>query len=268
MSAGPLDRGTLRARLRAGETTVGTFVGLASQTAVEVCAAAGADWVLVDLEHGAGTESVVGPAVLAAASYGVPTLVRVESAERIRIGRALDQGAAGVMLPRLNSYQEASDALVHLHYPPYGDRGVATYNRACRWGMDASPLAADQQETLGIVQVETLSALEDVDALASLESVDVLFVGPLDLSAALGVPRQFNSPLYREALQKVLAAAERHGKAAGILALDGSAAANYVEEGFRFVAIGSDSTLLAAALRQSFDKARTSNLEDPRKALA
>jgi 2-dehydro-3-deoxyglucarate aldolase/4-hydroxy-2-oxoheptanedioate aldolase len=266
MSVSPLDRGSLRRRIRSGETTVGTFVGLGSQTAAEVCAASGADWILVDLEHGSGAEEVVGPAVLAAGAYGVPTLVRVETDDRIRIGRVLDQGAAGIMLPRLGGGQQAAEALTHLRYPPYGDRGVATYNRSCRWGMDASPLSEAEQETVGIVQIENLKALDEVEEIAALDAADVLFVGPLDLSTALGVPRRFDSPEYRGALQRVLEAAERNGKAAGILALDGPAAAAYAAEGFRFIAVGSDSTVLSAALRSSFDLATA--LVDTRKASA
>lgn len=256
MSAGPVDHGGLRARLRAGETTVGTFVGLAAQTAAEVCAAAGADWILVDLEHGAGSEDAVGPAILAAASYGVPTVVRVESADRIRLGRVLDQGAAGVMVPRLDTVEEAAHAVRHLQYPPHGDRGVATYNRSCRWGMDRSPLSADGQAAVGIIQIETLNALESVEVIAAQDGVDVLFVGPLDLSCALGVPLQLDSNEFQEALYRVIAAAELQNKAAGILAVDGMAAAKYIRQGFRFVAIGSDSTIMAAAFRDAFETAR------------
>ena len=113
----PLDHGRLRRRL-AGDTTVGVFVGTASPVAAEVCAAAGIDWVLLDLEHGAGGEEQVGTVVLAAAAYGVPTVVRAESAARIRLGRILDLGAAGVMLPRLETADEVSQALRHLRYPP------------------------------------------------------------------------------------------------------------------------------------------------------
>ncbi|MFF1832424.1 HpcH/HpaI aldolase/citrate lyase family protein [Paenarthrobacter sp. NPDC058040] len=256
MSTGPLDGGALRRRLTAGEVTVGTFVGMASATAAEVCAASGADWVLIDLEHGSGGEDAVRDGVIAAGAYGVPTLVRVESGERIRIGRVLDQGAAGIMVPRLNSVNEAAQAVKHMLYPPYGDRGVATYNRSCRWGMDREPLGAQEQSTVGIIQIETLDALESVEDIAAQDGVDVLFVGPLDLSYALGVPLQLDSNAFQEALQKVVAAAERHHKAAGILAVDGVAAAKYVQQGFRFVAIGSDSTIMAAAFRDAFDSAR------------
>ncbi|MDI2035625.1 HpcH/HpaI aldolase family protein [Paenarthrobacter nitroguajacolicus] len=254
--AGPLDGGRLRRRLASGEVTVGTFVGMSSAVAAEVCAASGADWVLIDLEHGSGGEDAVRDGVLAAGSYGVPTIVRVESGERIRIGRVLDQGAAGIMVPRLNSVGEASASVQHMLYPPYGDRGVATYNRSCRWGMDRAPLSAEQQSTVGIIQIETLDALNSVEQIAAEDGVDVLFVGPLDLSYALGVPLQLDSNTFQEALQKVVAAAEAHGKAAGILAVDGHGAAKYVRQGFRFVAIGSDSTIMAAAFRDAFDTAR------------
>ncbi|MCP2046662.1 HpcH/HpaI aldolase family protein [Paenarthrobacter histidinolovorans] len=253
---GPLDGGKLRRRLAAGEVTVGTFVGMSSAIAAEVCAASGADWVLIDLEHGSGGEESVRDGVLAAGSYGVPTIVRVESGERIRIGRVLDQGAAGIMVPRLNSVVEASAAVRHMLYPPRGDRGVATYNRSCRWGMDRAPLSSAQQSTVGIIQIETLEALDTVEEIAAQDGVDVLFVGPLDLSYALGVPLQLDSNPFQEALQRVVAAAEGHGKAAGILAVDGHGAAKYVRQGFRFVAIGSDSTIMAAAFRDAFDTAR------------
>ncbi|MDQ4491206.1 aldolase/citrate lyase family protein [Sinomonas sp. ASV486] len=267
MSALNIAPGALRDRLRAGESTVGTFVGLASSGAAEVCAAAGADWILIDLEHGSGTEDSVRDGVLAAAAYGVPTVVRVESAERIRIGRALDQAAAGVMVPRLERAAQAREFVRHLNYPVLGgDRGVATYNRACRWGMDRTPLAATEQQGLGIVQIETLGALAEAEEIAAIDGVDVLFAGPLDLSYSLGVPLEFDNPVYTDALARVVSAAERHGKAAGILALDGAAAARYAEAGFRFVAVGSDSTLMAAALRDAFAAARTPDLQ--RKALA
>lgn len=253
---GPLDAGQLRRRLAGGEVTVGTFVGMSSATAAEVCAAAGADWVLIDLEHGSGGEDAVRDGVVAAGSYGVPTIVRVESGDRIRIGRVLDQGAAGIMVPRLDTVGQAADAVRHMLYPPHGDRGVATYNRACRWGMDRRTLTEPGQETLGIIQIETLEALASVEDIAAQDGVDVVFVGPLDLSYALGVPLQLDSSVFQEALQRVVAAAQLHKKAAGILAVDGAGAAKYVRQGFRFVAIGSDSTIMAAAFRDAFQTAR------------
>ena len=249
LGSGPLDHGRLKARLAAGETTFGVFVGGASSVVAEACAVAGVDWILLDLEHGAGGEEQLRDTVPAVGSYGVPTLVRAESLERIRAGRILDQGAAGVMFPRLMSADEAALAVRSCRYPPEGDRGVATYNRACRFGLDAGALARADAETLGIVQVETLGALAEVEAIAATDGVDVLFVGPRDLSHALGVPGDVTAPVYLEAIGSVLAAARRHGKTAGLLVPDGAAARAAAEQGWRFIAVGSDTTILAMALR-------------------
>ena len=187
---GPPVSSSLRARVRSGEPTVGTFVNLGSVLATETCALAGFDWFVVDLEHGAGGEDALVGQVLAAGIHQVPVIVRVESAERIRSGRVLDFGAAGVMFPRLDSADEVATAVRHLRYPPEGDRGVATYNRACGFGMRPDALETANDKVVGVVQIESVSALAEVEAIAHIPGVDVLFVGPADLSHALGVPRR------------------------------------------------------------------------------
>ena len=118
------------------------------------------------------------------------------------------------------------------------------------------PLTDPTQNTLGVIQIETLAALDAVDEIAAQDGVDVLFVGPLDLSFALGVPLQFDSPELLAATGRVLDAAAAHGKTAGILAANAVVAAGYVERGFRFVTVGSDSALLAAALSDAFAAVR------------
>ena len=253
---GPRDPGRLRARVRAGEPTIGTFVGTASPVTAEVCAAVGFDWLLLDLEHGAGGEEQVRTTVPTAAAYGVPTVVRVESDARIRIGRVLDNGAAGVMLPRMDSVDQVRAALTHLSYPPRGDRGVATYNRACRFGLDPGALDTANDEVLGVVQIESAAAVAAAADIAVLDGVDVLFVGPRDLSHDLGVPGQLAAPVFVDALEQVRLAAQKGGTACGLLVNDGGAAARRIEEGWTFVAIGSDSTLLAAAASGHLAQAR------------
>ncbi|MFV0435345.1 MAG: HpcH/HpaI aldolase family protein [Leucobacter sp.] len=252
LGSGPLTAGrALRERFLLGETTVGTFLGLGSVTAAEACAAAGLDWVLADLEHGGGDEDQVGAIVAAAGAYGTATLVRVEQPERIRIGRVLDAGAAGVMFPRISSAAEAAEARRHQLYPPHGDRGVASYNRAARWTLDTAALDRANEQAVGIVQIETLGAVDEVDKIAATDGADVLFVGPQDLSYALGVPRQFNDAGFQEVLDRVVAACRKHGKVAGILANDRAGAERYQARGFGFLAIGSDATLLASTVREA-----------------
>ena len=229
------------------QVTIGTFLGMGAPMAAEIAAVGGVDWVLFDLEHGGGSEDLIGPTVVAGMAYGIPTLVRVESMERIRIGRALDAGASGVMIPRIETPEQVSAVVKHMSYPPFGDRGVATYNRSAKWGRDLSGLT-EKSKAACIIQIETLKALENVDAIAKIDGADLLFVGPLDLSFALGVPRDFKSPKFLEATAKVVAAANTNNKVAGILAADATVAATFIEQGFKFIAIGSDATLLAGAI--------------------
>jgi 4-hydroxy-2-oxoheptanedioate aldolase len=242
---------TLPDRIRSGEPTVGTFLNLGSPLAAEACALAGFDWLLADLEHGAGGEAALVGQITAAAAHDVEVLVRVESDERIRCGRVLDLGAAGVMFPRLDSADQAADAIGHLRYPPAGDRGVATYNRACGFGVHAEALDTANERVLGIVQIETVTALDDAEAIADTPGVDVVFVGPADLSYALGVPRQLDAPEFQGALDRVLAAARNAGTAAGILAPNREVALRYHERGFTFLAVGSDSAFLVTAGREA-----------------
>lgn len=247
---------SLKTRLRAGEATFGLFLGAASAITAEVCAAAGVDWVLLDLEHGSGGEEQVRSVVPAAHLYGVETVVRVETGMRIRAGRVLDLGAAGVMFPRIEHADGAAAAVRHLRYPPDGDRGVATYNRMCRYGLDRAALLRSNAEVLGVVQIETAGALHAVEEIAALDGVDVLFVGPLDLSYALGVPSDFTAPAFEAALRRVLGAARGAGKAAGLLVPDGAGAARRAAEGWQVLAIGSDTTLLAGAVARELGAAR------------
>jgi 4-hydroxy-2-oxoheptanedioate aldolase len=185
----------------------------------------------------------------------VPTVVRVESSERIRAGRLLDLGAAGVMFPRIDTVDEAAACVRHLRYPPIGDRGVATYNRMCRYGLDPAALDRSNNDVLGVVQIETRRALDAVEDIAALDGIDVLFVGPRDLGHALDVPGQTQAPVYLAALERVLGAAKGNGKAAGLLVADGAAAARMSAAGWQFLAIGSDTTLLAGAVAAELHKA-------------
>lgn len=248
----------IRARLAAGETLYGTFLGFGSTLAAEACAIAGFDWLLVDLEHGGSDESALLHQQIAAEAHGVPMFARVESADRIRAGRVLDFGVAGVMFPRLDEPDEVRQAIRHLRYPPDGDRGVAVANRAYGFGLNSSALDSANGKVIGVVQVESARALETVPEMAAIPGVDVLFVGPRDLSHDLGIPGQTDAPAFGAALRVVLAAAGRHGRAAGILAGDVRQAREYAAMGFRFIGIGSDSVLLARAAREAVLSARLS----------
>jgi 2-keto-3-deoxy-L-rhamnonate aldolase RhmA len=229
---------------------IGTFLNLGSALVTEVCAMAGFDWLLADLEHGAGGEEALVGQVLAAAAHDVPLIVRVESVERVRVGRVLDLGAAGVMIPRVEDASQAARVARWARYPPDGERGVATYNRACGFGARPEALLTANDRVRVVLQIETSGALADVEEIAATPGVDALFVGPRDLSYALGVPGDFAAPVYREATDRVAAAAAAHGIAAGILAKDREAADRYAALGYRLIAVGSDAGFLMEGARR------------------
>ena len=248
---------TLRARVLAGETLWGLFLDLGSPFSAEICARAGYDWLVVDLEHGAGTEAGLVGLLQSVEVGGSTPVVRPQSGERLRIGRALDLGAAGVVIPRLDSAAEVREAVTYLRYPPAGVRGVALRTRGAGMGTVAhGDVRQIDERILGIVQIESVGALAEADAIAAIDGVDVLFVGPADLTHALGIPGQFEEPAYRDALKTVAAACAAHGKAAGILVYDLAAVPGLLELGFRFMGIGSDGALIGAGARATLAAAR------------
>jgi 4-hydroxy-2-oxoheptanedioate aldolase len=247
----------LRERIQAGETLFGTFLGLASPISAEICARAGFDWVIVDLEHGSGTESDLLASLLAIGTTQTAAMVRPQSAERLRIGRALDLGAHGLMIPRVDVPEQAREAISFMRFPPDGVRGLALSTRGAGLGERThADIRAINQQIVGIIQIESRSALECAHDIAALDGVDVLFVGPTDLSHSLGIPGQFTSAVYLEALERVVSAANSEGKATGILLRDITALPRHLELGFRFIALGSDDAFVAQGARAMVHAAR------------
>jgi len=247
----------LHDRLGAGETLYGGFVGLGSAPVTELMARAGFDWVIIDLEHGAGTESELLGQLHAVGATRTAALVRPPSGERLRIGRALDLGAHGIMVPRIDTPDQAREAVSFMRYPPDGTRGLALSTRGAGLSeVGHGEIRAVNQRILGIIQVESPSAVQHADAIAAIEGVDVLFVGPTDLSHSLGVPGQFDAPAYLDALRRVTAATEAAGKVAGILLRDATPLARHRELGFRFIGLGSDSSYVASGARSVLAAAR------------
>ena len=238
-----------RARLKAGEPVVGGFVNLGSALTAEIMAIAGYDWLVFDLEHGAGDEPALLSQLQAVAHTGVAALVRVEGIDSARVLHALDLGADGVLVPRLRSAEEAALCVEFCRYS--GARGVARYNRSWHWGLASRTNDDADAEVVCAVQIETAEALCDVNAIAAVEGVDVLFVGPADLSRSLGLSCPPDDPRLLERVAAVADAAREHGKAAGMLVGTIAQARAYRELGFSFLGCGSDGSLLAASARET-----------------
>ena len=241
----------LRERVLAGELLAGTFCNLGSHVTAEIAGNAGFDWLLLDQEHGAGDQSELVHQLQAAAAAATPALVRIAWNEPWRFKRVLDTGAAGVMVPWVSTVEEARAATTAMRYFPDGVRGAATLIRANGFGRDRDEyLQRANDNLLTVVQIETRQAVENAAAIAAVEGVDVLFVGPFDLSIGLGIGGQFDHPQFVAALDRVVAGARSAGKAAGILLQRPDQVATTLERGFSFVALGSDGGLVASGMAQ------------------
>jgi 4-hydroxy-2-oxoheptanedioate aldolase len=226
----------------------GTFLNLASATSVEIAAATGFDWLLLDFEHGSGSFSQLRPLLHACRGASAAPIVRIRSVDADIVKFVMDSGAAGVMFPYVSTPAEAQQAVQHIKYPPQGNRGVAGIIRATDYGRNwKSYFTEANANSLVVVQIETPQAVESASEIAATEGVDVLFVGPLDLSANMGHPGDFSPPSFEAALRSVVEACEHHGKSAGILSKPG-----FVDQhkamGFRLFALGSDSGAVAGGL--------------------
>ena len=243
--------------MKAGETLLGCFLAMGSPLAAELMGNAGYDWALIDLEHGAGDENVAVAQLQALSATGCAGIVRVESNARQRANRVLDFGAHGVMFPRIETAEDARAAVGAMRYPPDGVRGVAFANRACGYGSNLRPYLEGSKSLITIVQIESPLAVENADAIAACDGVDVLFIGPSDLSYSMGIFGEFTHPEFDAAIRRTAAAAATHGKISGILLPSPADFARYRDAGYRFIASGNDAVLMNNAARALTTSLRT-----------
>jgi 4-hydroxy-2-oxoheptanedioate aldolase len=238
-----IDRNKLHTQLLAG-----TFLNLGSPTAVEIAADTGFDWLLIDLEHGSGSAADLRSMLLACRGSSAASIVRIRSVDADTVKFVMDSGAAGIMFPYVSTVAEAKRAVDCIKYPPLGSRGVAGAIRATNFGRDWHQYFNDANDnSLVIVQIETPEAVEASADIAAIDGVDVLFVGPLDLSVNLGFPGDFTQPRFVEALKKVVKSCSDHGKTPGILTKAGFEQ-QHKDLGFKFTAVGSDSLAVVQAM--------------------
>ena len=240
----------LKKRIQQGEAVNGCWLNLGSSLTAEIVGSAGFDWLLIDLEHGAGNEKDVLSQVQALESSSTAAFVRIESSERQRIHRVLDLGAEGIMCPHIDTEEEAREVVHGMRYPPLGSRGIARMVRASGYGKNLAEYSATANDTIvGIAQIESPEALKHVDKIAAVEGIDVLFIGPADLSISLGIFGKFDHPLFIDAVKKTIDAALRVGKASGILISNPDDYITYYNMGMRVIACGSDATFVAEGAR-------------------
>ena len=245
-----------REKLRKGILS-GTFLNLGSAAAVEIAAGGGFDWLLIDLEHGSGSLADLRCMLLACRQSPVAPIVRIRSVDPDTVKFVMDSGAAGIMFPFVSSAAQARQAVDCMKYPPQGTRGVAGIIRATDYGRQWKEYFAEaNHKSLVVVQIETEAAVDAAAEIAAVDGVDVLFVGPLDLSVSLGCPGDFSPPHFVAALKRVIDACKQHGKACGILSRP-EFVAQHKQLGFQFLALGSDSGSIVSGLNETLKQMRS-----------
>lgn len=240
----------LKKKLQSGEAVNGCWLNLGSSLTAEIVGTADFDWVLIDLEHGAGNEKDVLAQLQALEKSDAAAIIRIESTARQRIHRVLDVGAEGVMCPHVDFIDDAKMMVSGLRYPPHGSRGVAKMVRAAGFGKNFAEYSSNANDTIvGVAQIESMEALEHLDAIAALDGIDVLFIGPADLTMSMGIFSQFDHPLFKDAVTAIINAANKAGKATGILIFNPDEYSTYYNQGIRMIACGADATFVAEGAR-------------------
>lgn len=241
---------TFRQRVLERDTVLGMFLNLGSPMAAELCGNAGFDYLLIDMEHGLTTDASLVGMLQATASTPATAVVRVEEGTRLRVGRALDFGSPALMVPQVKSAEEAARVASFVRYPPTGVRGIALPTRGAGYGTITHADVATAHENITLmIQIEGRSAVDQAAEIAAIDGVDVLFVGPTDLSHAVGTPGDITSPAYRNAIERVGKAADAHGKAAGVLMWSLDQLDQYRDLGYTVMSIGSDGGYIANGAR-------------------
>lgn len=241
---------TFKRRLQSGEAQIGLWLGLADAYCAELAANAGFDWLLIDGEHAPNDLRGMLGQLQAVAPYASQPVIRPVIGDAALIKQVLDIGAQTLLVPMVESADQARELVKAIHYPPRGIRGVGSaLARASRWNSIPGYLdKADEQMCL-LVQIENREGLANLDAIASVDGVDGVFIGPADLSASMGHRGNPGHPEVQAAIEDAIARIQKAGKAAGILSADQTLAKRYIELGAAFVAVGVDTTVLMRGLQ-------------------
>ncbi len=242
--------------LREGKSACGTWVSLCSPLAAEVIGLCGFDWVLIDMEHGAGDfQTLLGQLQAVGCAGETEPIVRVQWNDAAVVKRVLDAGARGVMIPAVKTAEEAKRAIASTKYPPQGFRGIASV-RGGKFGLDAGYLKEANDQILVFLQIEMKEAVKDIDAILDVPGIDVAFVGPNDLAADLGHIGDLAHPEVAAAIERVEKAAKARKIPLGTVSRSWDAARVLFEKGYQAVSVQSDLNFMLSAARQALDSFR------------
>ena len=245
-------KNTLKEKLDQKEAAFGTWIMTNSLDNAEILGHTGADFIMIDAEHGSMDIETAGKMVSVIRGTQATPLLRVAGNEKSLIKKGLDTGADGVMIPMVNTKEEAEQAVRYSKYPPIGDRGIGA-GRAVLFGAGAADYedyyAQANDEVLVIVQIEHYTAVENIEEILSVPNIDIAFVGPYDLSTSMGLQGQLNHPEIQKSCKKVIEACEKHNVIPGIMTwTDGIE--QHRNMGFKFLLGGIDGAILYNGVKQ------------------
>ncbi len=246
----------VKRRIADGGVSIGTFVFEFDSTGIgRLAAGAGAEFVVFDMEHTGWSVETIRSLVATTRSTDMMPFVRIPATEYHFVARVLDMGATGIMVPMVESREQAERIVEFGKYPPVGRRGAAfgVSHDDYTGGDVAAKVSSANTETLLIAQIESAAGLENVDAIASVGGIDVLWIGHFDLTNSLGIPGEFDHPRFKDAVRTIVDTAERHGKSTGFMAGSEAEGRQRLDEGFRILAYGGDLWLYQGALRAGID---------------
>ncbi|MFF3488583.1 HpcH/HpaI aldolase/citrate lyase family protein [Streptomyces sp. NPDC002701] len=238
---------TFREALAASDRPlIGMWVCSGSPLVAEICAGSGLDWLLIDMEHSPNQLESVLTQLQAVAAYSVRPLVRAPGLLPIMIKQILDLGAQNILLPMIDTAEQAAAAVRAVRYPPRGDRGIGSaLARSARWNRVDGYLADADDHVSLFVQIESVTGVQNAAEIAAVDGIDGVFVGPSDLAASMGLIGQQTHPDVVAAVGRAFEAVRGAGKPVGVNAFDPAVASAYLDDGASFVLVGADVTLLA-----------------------
>ena len=239
-----LPRNPFKEGLSAGRQQIGLWVSLASAYSTEIVAGSGFDWLLLDGEHSPNDPPTILPQLQAAAAYPVSAIVRPAWNDKVLIKRYLDVGAQSLLVPYVQTAEEARAAVEAVRFPTRGVRGVAGTTRAARFGRVKDYARRAEEAICLLVQIETRLGLDNLEAIARTDGIDGVFIGPADLAAGLGHLGDMQHAEVQSAIQDAIKRIGACGKPAGILSTDEASTRRYIEWGTRFTAVGMDAMIL------------------------
>src|SRR5947207_7206398 len=255
-----------RDRLAKGEVVFGCGLQVYRSSEIpRALAAAGFDYVFIDMEHGSYNLETVHDMIVSCRLAGITPIVRVGEVQYTLCSRLLDQGAQGIILPRVEDPKFCEQALSWLRFPPEGVRGYGINTTLVDYETPTFTEVIEHQNrnTLAVVQIETVRAVECADELISLKGLDVIMIGPADLSISLGIPGQFDHPRLIETVERVIAKSNQHGVVPGIQTRGVAMAKAWVERGMRFVGVGAEHLLLLEKARENMAQLRAARAANP-----